>query len=67
MPTVHIHMVSGRTAEKKEALIKAVTEAISETLQIPNERVHILIHELPRENIGHGGVPLSKTSPPPSP
>lgn len=67
MPTVHIHMVSGRTAEKKEALIKAVTEAISETLQVPNERVHILIHELPRENIGHGGVPLTKTNSSPSP
>lgn len=65
MPTVHIHMVSGRTAEKKEELIKSVTEAISRTLQIPDERVHILIHELPRENIGHGGIPLTKANPSP--
>ncbi len=65
MPTVHIHMVSGRTSEKKEALIKAVTEAVAGTLQIPNDRVHVLIHELPLENIGHGGVPLTKTNPSP--
>jgi len=62
MPTVHINMLSGRTAEKKEELIKKVTDAIADTLQIQKDRVHILLHELPKENIGHGGVPLSKAN-----
>jgi 4-oxalocrotonate tautomerase len=62
MPTVHINLLSGRTTEKKEELITKVTDAIADTLQIPKDRVHILLHELPKENIGHGGVPLSKTN-----
>jgi len=62
MPTVHINMLSGRTAEKKEELIVKVTDAISDALQIPKDRVHILLHELPKENIGHAGVPLSKAN-----
>jgi 4-oxalocrotonate tautomerase family enzyme len=45
--------------EKKEQLIKKVTDAI-EVLQIPANRVQIIIHDVPKENIGDGGVPLSK-------
>jgi 4-oxalocrotonate tautomerase len=56
-------MVAGRTPEKKEQLIKKVTDAIAETLEIPKERVHIILQDVPRENIGDGGVPLSKKSP----
>ena len=61
MPIVQISMIAGRTPEKKEQLIKKVTDAIAEVLQIPADRVHIVINDLPRENLGEGGVPLSKT------
>jgi 4-oxalocrotonate tautomerase len=54
-------MIQGRTPEKKEQLIKKVTEAIIEVLKVPADRVHIILNEFPRENLGHGGVPLSKT------
>jgi 4-oxalocrotonate tautomerase len=60
MPIVQISMIAGRTPEKKEQLIKKVTEAIVEGLQIPADRVHIVINDLPIENIGDGGIPLSK-------
>ena len=60
MPIVHITLLPGRTAEKKEELMKKVTEAICETLQTTKDRVHIVLNEVPKENIGHGGVPLSK-------
>jgi len=53
-------MIAGRTPEKKEQLIKKVTDAIVEVLQIPADRVHIIINDVPKENIGDGGVPLSK-------
>ena len=62
MPTVHINMLSGRTAEKKEELMAKVTDAIADALQIPKDRVHILLHELPKENIANAGVPLSKAN-----
>ncbi len=60
MPIVQISMIAGRTAEKKEQLIKKVTDAIVEVLQIPAEKVRIILNEVPKENIGYGGVPLSK-------
>jgi 4-oxalocrotonate tautomerase len=63
MPIVQISLVAGRTPERKEQLIKRVTEAIAETLEIPKERVHIVLQEVPRDNFGNGGVPLSKINP----
>jgi 4-oxalocrotonate tautomerase len=60
MPIVQIDLTPGRTPEKKEELIKNVTDAIVNTLQVPKDAVHIVLHEVPKENIGHGGVPLTK-------
>ncbi len=61
MPIVQISMIQGRTPEKKAELIKKVTEAIVETLQIPKDRVRIVLNEVPKDNLGYGGIPLSKT------
>jgi 4-oxalocrotonate tautomerase len=60
MPIVQISMIQGRTPEKKAELIKKVTDAIVETLQIPKDRVRIVLNEVPEENLGDGGIPLSK-------
>ncbi len=60
MPNVQISLLPGRTPEKKEQLIKKVTDAVVEALQIQKDQVHIYLYEIPKENIGHGGVPLSK-------
>jgi len=56
-------MIAGRTPEKKEQLIKKVTDAIVEALQIPADKVRIVLNEVPKENIGYGGIPLSKMDP----
>ncbi len=63
MPAISITMRAGRPPEKKEELIKRVTDAIAETLGISKEGVHIVLYEIPTENFGHGGVPLSKMMP----
>ena len=63
MPIVHISMIAGRTPEKKEKLIKKVTDAVVESLEIPADRVHIVLHDIPKENIGDAGVQLSKKNP----
>ena len=60
MPIVQISMIQGRTPEKKEQLIRKVTEAIIEVLKVPPDRVRIVLNEVPKENLGYGGVPLSK-------
>lgn len=63
MPVVQISMIQGRTPEKKELLIKKVTDATAEALEISKDKVHIILYEIPKENIAHGGVPLSKLNP----
>ena len=63
MPIVQISLIQGRTPEKKEQLIKKVTDAIVEVLQVPADRVQIILNEVPKENLGRGGVPLSKIGP----
>ena len=63
MPIVHISMIAGRAPEKKEKLIKKVTDAIVESLEVPADRVHIILYDIPRENIGDAGVQLSKKNP----
>jgi len=60
MPYVQISLVQGRTPSKKEELIKKVTDAIVETLKISKDHVHIVLIEVPKDNIGDGGVPLPK-------
>jgi phenylpyruvate tautomerase PptA (4-oxalocrotonate tautomerase family) len=40
-----------------------VTDAIVDTLQISKDRVRIVLNEVPKENLGYGGVPLSKVDP----
>lgn len=61
MPTVQITMLQGRTPEMKEELMKKVTDAVVDSLKVPKDAVQILLHEVPKENIGHGGIPLSKS------
>ncbi len=60
MPFVNITMLEGRSSEKKEQLVRGVTDTIAETLGISKESVHIVLYELPKENFAHGGIPLSR-------
>lgn len=60
MPIVQISMIQGRTPEKKEELIKRVTDAVVEALKVPADRVRVILNEVPKENLGVAGVPLSK-------
>jgi len=53
-------MFSGRTQEKKENLMKKVTDAVCEALDVSKDAVHIVLNEVPRENIAHGGIPVYK-------
>ncbi|MEZ4601268.1 MAG: 4-oxalocrotonate tautomerase DmpI [Syntrophotaleaceae bacterium] len=55
--------ISPQTTEKKEQLIARLTAAAAEVTGIPAEKFIVVIDETPRENIGVGGVPLSKLVP----
>jgi len=45
--------------EKKRKLVKKITKTVSETYELPESTVTILIKELEREDIGTGGKLLA--------
>ena len=59
MPIVQIHMFEGRTPEQKRALVRKVTDAISETINTPPEAVHIILTDMSRGDYADGGVLFS--------
>jgi 4-oxalocrotonate tautomerase family enzyme len=44
---------------KKQELVSAITDIISRTYEWPVEKVIVIIHENPDENVARGGVLLS--------
>ncbi|NTU76306.1 MAG: 4-oxalocrotonate tautomerase [Alphaproteobacteria bacterium] len=55
MPVVHIDIIK-RTVAQKRAMARAVTEAIATTLNTRPEGVHIVIHEMSKNQYADGGV-----------
>ena len=58
MPVVTIENAGELSRETKEALIRKVTDVISEITGKPESSVYTKIIEVPRENFGVGGSPL---------
>jgi 4-oxalocrotonate tautomerase len=56
MPIVHIHMVKGRSIEKKRELAEKVTSAVTESIGVNRETVEVLLHESEVENVAKGGI-----------
>jgi 4-oxalocrotonate tautomerase len=59
MPIVRIQMAKGRSPEEKTRLMKAVTDAIYESTGAPLPTIHIMIQEIPAEDIMIAGQLLS--------
>jgi 4-oxalocrotonate tautomerase len=62
MPVITL-AISPQPADKKEQLIARLTAAAAEVTGIPAQKFIVFIDETPRENIGVGGVPLTKLNP----
>jgi 4-oxalocrotonate tautomerase len=56
MPTIRVEMFEGRTAEQKRALVKAVTEAVVQTLGSKPEGVDVILYEVKKSEWATGGV-----------
>jgi 4-oxalocrotonate tautomerase len=56
MPIANLLILEGRTAHDKQELIRAVTAAIVDTLEVKPESVRVIVHEVQKENWGIGGV-----------
>jgi 4-oxalocrotonate tautomerase family enzyme len=53
-------MAEGRPPERKTLLIKAVTEAVTATLGVEAKDVDVVLVEVPADNFGVAGIPLSE-------
>jgi len=60
MPYVEIHMVEGRTQEQREKLAKAITDLITETLDVTKDNIWIEFHDMPKTHFAAGGTLKSK-------
>jgi 4-oxalocrotonate tautomerase len=56
MPIANLMILEGRTLEIKQALIRAVTTSIVDTLKVKPESVRVILQEVPPEHWGIGGV-----------
>lgn len=59
MPIVRIELLEGRAPERKAELMRRVTAAVVESLEVRPEQVRVLLYELPPEHWAVGGRPMS--------
>lgn len=60
MPAIHVHMLTGRTPEKKKAFIKAIAEVTVDILAVPEDAVRIILTEVAPEHWGIGSRDMAE-------
>ena len=60
MPIVKIDIWEGRDKDTKRKLIQSVAKAVSESLDVPVEHIHIVINEVSKDNFGLEGEQASR-------
>lgn len=55
MPILEMHLLEGRSVEMKRNAVKAITDALVDSLNVRPEQVRILITEHPSENFAVAG------------
>lgn len=55
MPIIEMHLLEGRSVEKKRKAVAAVTAALVESLEVRPEQVRILITEHSEDNFAVAG------------
>lgn len=56
MPVVIVELWEGRSIEQKRALCKAITDAMVEHADARPDALHVIIHEVAKENWARAGV-----------
>lgn len=60
MPFIQITILEGRSPEKKERLIREVTDKVAEILEAPEQNVRVWIQEVTAEHWGIAGQSVKK-------
>ena len=54
MPTIRVELMEGRTVEQKRALVRALTQAVVDTIGARPEAVDILLFDIKRHDWATG-------------
>lgn len=60
MPLIEVTIVEGRSPEQKAAMMRRMTDAAVETLNVPRDAVRVCIREIPLAHWGVGGETFSE-------
>jgi len=55
LPYIHVTLATGRPKDRKRSLINALTDTMEQVLEVARHDIHVLLWELPTENIGEAG------------
>lgn len=59
MPTIHVHIWKGFRQDKIKIIIQGITKVFTD-MDIPQDAVEVIIHEIPKTHWGIGGEPASE-------
>jgi 4-oxalocrotonate tautomerase len=59
MPFIAVHIARGRPLEKRRRLVAAITEIVTDILELERSATQVLIHEHDRDNWAIGGELMS--------
>ena len=59
MPVVHVNVWEGFGREKTKTVIKKITKIFVD-LDIPENAVEVIVHEIPKTHWGMSGIPASE-------
>lgn len=57
MPIVHVDLMGGRPPDKIAAMIRAISEAVSTSLDAPISAIRVIVNEMEQHQYGVGGKP----------
>jgi 4-oxalocrotonate tautomerase family enzyme len=56
VPYIHVTLALGRPTEVKRQLIGGLTDTMEDVLEVARSDIHVLLWEIPTENIGEAGL-----------
>lgn len=60
MPLIQVLLIEGRSPGAKTALLRGLTDAAAQTLEVPQRTVRVILHEVPPAHWAVGGIPKSE-------
>jgi len=64
VPFVQVSIVEGFSEEEQRRLLTALTDAVVTSLEIPEQKVAVVLHKVPADAWAAGGVPVSELQAP---